>query len=139
MASAKEGHAAVIRRSSTADNSRQQQQIPALERLLDLERRHAQTIIDLRKAQGVAAVIELVQTGLGGRIDRQLETVVGQMQNEELRLLASRNAHTERNLTRTKAVLVLGILVSLLIAVTPQAGASIVETTPCAGSQRPLC
>jgi CHASE3 domain sensor protein len=118
-AASAEGNAVLIR-NLTVDNPRQQQRIPALERLLDQERRHIQTIVDLRQSKGLAAVMAFAQPGAGPRMNHQLDTVVGQMRNEELRLLGLRNAREARDLAQTKAVLVIGIVVGLLIG----AGAS---------------
>jgi len=113
-AASAERNAALIRKL-TADNPNQQQRMPALERLLDQERRHIQTIVDLRQSTGLAAVKAFAQPGAGPRMNHQLDTVVGQMRNEELRLLGLRNALEQRYLAQTKAVLVVGIVIGLLI------------------------
>ncbi|MGA3081228.1 MAG: PAS domain S-box protein [Terracidiphilus sp.] len=100
----------------TSDNSAQQTHFPALESLAAERIQHADLVIDLRRSQGLAAAAAAVQSGPNERIKDEFQRVAGQLQDEELRLLALRGADTARDLGRTKTVLVLGTILGLLIA-----------------------
>ena len=76
-----------------------------------------QRLTDLRKAQGLAATVEVVQAGAGQKIMSDYRDVIGQMQVEELRLLVLRDADAKRRLNQTIAVLICGTALGLLIAI----------------------
>jgi PAS domain S-box-containing protein len=110
-----EQHVAAVR-SLTVDNPAQQRQIPVLERLVVQEIQFAEGVIGLRRAKGYEAATEAIQNGQGQRIMEEFHGVVRQLQKEELRLLALRNADAKLRLSQTKTILVVGSILGLLIA-----------------------
>jgi PAS domain S-box-containing protein len=110
-----EQHVAAVR-SLTVDNPAQQRQIPVLERLVAQEIQFAEGVIGLRRAKGYEAATEAIQNGQGQRIMEEFHGVVRQLQKEELRLLALRNADAKLRLSQTKTILVVGSILGLLIA-----------------------
>jgi PAS domain S-box-containing protein len=119
-------------RDLTADNPVQQRHMPALERLAAREVQFADMVIGLRRAKGsefAEAVIgprqakddeagaAAIRNGEGQRILDELNQVVHEMQEEELRLLAQRDSDAKRRVGQTKTVLVLGTVLGLLITV----------------------
>jgi PAS domain S-box-containing protein len=102
-------------RNLTLDNPVQQHQIPILENLASQEIQLAQTVIDLRQAEGLEPAAAAVQSGAGQQIMDEYRDVIREMQNEELRLLLLRNAEAKRRLNQTKAILILGTILGLLI------------------------
>jgi PAS domain S-box-containing protein len=111
-----EQHAAAVR-DLTVDNPVQQRRIPDLERLAAKRLELADENIDLRRNQGVAAQANTARAGPGLQIMVEYQAIVRQMEDEEQRLLALRNAETVRSLDRTKIILILGTGLGLLIAV----------------------
>jgi PAS domain S-box-containing protein len=88
-------------RNLTADNAVQQDRLPEIERLTTEKFALADKVLDLRRAQ------EITTEFLG---------LVGQMEDEEERLLILRDADAKRRLGQTKMVLFLGTLLGVLIA-----------------------
>jgi PAS domain S-box-containing protein len=105
-----------IVRNLTVDNATQQRQFSALDRLSDREIQFAESIIALRRTKGLEAAAESLQAGEDQRIMDQYREVIRQMQDEERRLLILRDADAERLLSHTKAALIFGTLLGLLIA-----------------------
>src|SRR5271163_3046689 len=101
----------------TVDNSVQQAQIPVLQLLTAEKFALADRVINLRRTQGLTAAADVIQKGEGQQIMADFLTVVNQMQDEELRLLALRSATAQRRLTQTKTLLLFGTLLGALIAV----------------------
>jgi PAS domain S-box-containing protein len=112
--SAEQGEVAV--RTLTVDNPKQQIVIPTLERLAAEKIRFGERVISLRQTSGLAAAADAVRSGPGERIMAEFQSVLRQMQNEELRLLALRDADVKRRLGLTKTALILGTVLGLLIA-----------------------
>ena len=104
-------------RGLTVDNSRQQIRIPILETLIAEKIHFGDTIIDLRRSKGIVAAGDAMRIGTGQRIMDQLVGLIQNMQDEELRLLALREADAKRRLQQTKIVLFLGTALGVLIAV----------------------
>jgi diguanylate cyclase (GGDEF)-like protein/PAS domain S-box-containing protein len=100
----------------TVDNPEQQRQIPALESLTAQKIQHAEMVISLRRARGLAAADATRSVPGQGTMDEFL-AVVGKLQDEELRLLVLRNADTKRRLRQTRTVLIFGTVLGLLTAV----------------------
>jgi PAS domain S-box-containing protein len=100
----------------TEDNPEQQQQISNLHRLADQKIRYAETVIGLRRAKGLEAASYSMRTSEGQRLMDEYQNVIRKMQDEELRLLVLRDADAKRRLGQTKAVLILGSVLGLLIA-----------------------
>src|SRR5271154_872912 len=102
--SAKQDEAAV--RNSTVDNPRQQRQLPGLEELMGRKIQLGDMGISLRQTQGLEAAADFIGNGRGQRVMDELRRLVRRMQDEELRLLALRNADAKRLLGRTKTILI---------------------------------
>jgi PAS domain S-box-containing protein len=100
----------------TADNPKQQSQLPVLEALIDQKLQHAALVIDLSRSQGVAAVADAIRSGPDERITADFNALADKLQDEELRLLIMRDAETKRRLWQSKSVLILGTFLGLLIA-----------------------
>jgi PAS domain S-box-containing protein len=101
----------------TMDNSEQQRRIVTLERLVAQKIQFSERVTGLRRAKGFEAAAEAIRSGQGQRIMDELQKVVREMREEELRLLALRNDEAKRRLGQTKTVLILGSILGLLIAV----------------------
>ncbi len=104
-------------RNLTADNPVQQRHFSNLDRIAQQKIQLAQRVIDLRKARGLAAALAAVQAGAGQQLMDDYRDVIGQMQGEELRLLVLRDADAKRRLNETKAALILGTALGVLIAI----------------------
>ncbi len=102
-------------RSLTADNPAQQRQLSTLTRLAAEKIQFSEMVMDLRRSQGLEAAADAIRAEAGLRIMDQFQGTVRQMQDEELRLLAQRNAEARRRLAQTKAVLIFGTVLGLLI------------------------
>jgi PAS domain S-box-containing protein len=100
----------------TEDNPEQQRQLTNLHRLADQEIQYAETVIGLRRTKGLAAAADSMRTGEGLWIMDEYKNVIGNMRDEELRLLVLRDADAKRRLGQTKAVLILGSVLGILIA-----------------------
>jgi diguanylate cyclase (GGDEF)-like protein/PAS domain S-box-containing protein len=107
-------HGAVVR-GLTVDNPKQQSKLPALEALSAERVQRAEIIIGLRRTQGFAAAADAVQNGPGQKATTEFEAIIGQMVNEEQRLLAIRNPDSARRILQTKAILLLGTVMVLFI------------------------
>jgi len=103
-------------RDLTVDNPRQQIRIPVLELLIAEKIHFGDTVIDVRQSKGMEAAGDAMQIGMGQHIMDQLVSLTHDMQDEELRLLALREADAKRRLNETKLVLFLGTLLGVLIA-----------------------
>ncbi|MEY2608968.1 MAG: hypothetical protein QOH31_6865, partial [Verrucomicrobiota bacterium] len=106
----------------TADNLVQQRRVLVLKKLLAQKIRFSENVIDLRQAKGMEAAAELIGDGPRQQITGDIQDLVLEMQNEERRLLAVRDAGASRQLEYTKIVLVLGSLVGLLTALVAEWG-----------------
>jgi len=102
-------------RNLTSDNPTQQRRIPELERLAAQQIELSEGIIDLRQTQGLEAALELLRNGEGSQITDASQAIVREMENEELRLLALRNAETTRRVGWSKATLIFGAVLGMLI------------------------
>jgi len=106
----------------TADNAAQQHRVPVLKKLLAQKIRLSESVIDLRRAKGLEAAAALVGDGAGHQTTGDIQDLVLEMQNEERRLLAARDAGAIRQLELTKIVLAVGSLVGLLTALVAEWG-----------------
>jgi PAS domain S-box-containing protein len=101
----------------TADNAKQGMLVPMLEKLTVQKIQFGERVIGLRRTTGLAAAADAVRTGPGEDIMDEFQGVVRQMQDEELKLLMLRDADVKRRFAQTKIVLILGTVLSLVIAV----------------------
>ena len=104
-------------RNLTADNPVQKRHFSDLDRIAQQKIQLVERVFDLRKARGLPAAAEVVQAGAGRKIMDDYRDVIGQMQGEELRLLVLRDADAKRLLNETKAALILGTALGVLIAI----------------------
>ena len=86
---------ATVRRL-TVDNPRQQYRLPILESLLAEKLRIADEVISLRRARGFEVAAAAVRSGTGLHTMDQLQLTLTEMKDEELRLLALRQADAKR-------------------------------------------
>src|SRR5271170_1472707 len=100
----------------TVDNATQRRNMPHLVRLGDQKIQFAESMIALRREKGMEAAAEAVRGGEGARIMDEFQGVVQQMEAEESRLLVMREAEAHRRLLQTKAILIIGTVLGLLIA-----------------------
>jgi PAS domain S-box-containing protein len=103
-------------RDLTVDNPEQQRQILVLEGLTAQKIQLGDMVIRLRRTQSLEAAADAVANGPGQQVMDEFREVVGKMQDEELRLLALRDAEAKRRLSQTKTVLIFGTVLGLLIA-----------------------
>ena len=104
-------------RNLTVDNPTQQGRLPTLKKLADRKIQFAEEVIGLRRTKGWEAAADSIRGEAGQRIMDEFQGVVREMQEEELRLLGLRNAEVQRRFGQTKAVLILGTVLGVLIAV----------------------
>jgi PAS domain S-box-containing protein len=115
-------HLAAVR-SLTVDNPAQQREIPALERLAAQKIQFSEMVIALRRAKGAETAAAAIQNGQGQQIMEEFQGIVRELQKEELRLLALRNADAKRRTRQTKNVLILGTVLGLFITAVAAWGA----------------
>ena len=104
-------------RTLTLDNPEQVRRIPVLQRLAAERLERAEETINLRRNLGLEAAEESTRTGPGPPLTVEYQAIVRQMQDEERRLLALRSAETQRDISRTEIILILGTFLGLLITV----------------------
>ncbi len=114
VSSAQEADATL--RFLTIDNSAQRGRILSLEALLAQKIENTDMVMGLRRDKGLEAAAAAIKNGSGQRVMDDLEEVIRQMRQEELRLLILRDADAKRHWLRTKFVLILGTVLGLLIA-----------------------
>jgi len=102
-------------RNLTTDNAGQQRRLDALSTLASQQFQLAKQVLRLRQENGLEAATEVMQKESGNQIMDGFQTLVGQMRDEELRLLVLREGDAERRLTQAKTVLTLGTILGLLI------------------------
>ena len=100
----------------TSDNPLQQSRIPGLRKLSAAKIKFGQSAIDLRRKQGYKDGVNLIDSDQGQRIFNDFESTVRKLQEEELQLLAKRNAEVKRLLFQTSVSLVFGTLLAIGIA-----------------------
>ena len=103
-------------RTLTADNPEQQHRLTIVEGLVAQKFQNTETVIGLLRAKGFDAAADAIRSGRGERIMGEFQAVAQQLQEGELRLLAQRDTDAKRQLGQTKAILILGTILGLLIA-----------------------
>ena len=106
-----------IAHNLTVDNPAQQNQLPGLRKLTADKIQLAETVVGLRRSQGVEAAVDAIRIGSGQQTMEDFQAVIRTMQAEEQRLLVVRVANAKRRLAQTRIVLFLGTLLGVLIAV----------------------
>jgi diguanylate cyclase (GGDEF)-like protein/PAS domain S-box-containing protein len=105
-------------RLMTSDNPVQQRQLPILEGLIASKIQRAELLTGLRRTQGLLAAADAIRDGPDEQITNEFHALTDKLQDEELRLLVLRDADTLRRLKQTKADLIFGAFLGLLISVT---------------------
>jgi len=103
-------------RNLTMDNAAQQRNITILVRLAEQKIQFAESVIELRRTKGMDVAADFVRAEDGERTMDEFHGVVNEMEAEELRLLVVRDADAKRRLLQTKAILMIGTGLGLLIA-----------------------
>jgi diguanylate cyclase (GGDEF)-like protein len=104
-----------VLRALTADNLSQQRRLDVI---ADLEQRIIElsdTIVVLRRTQGVASALDVILNGRGSPVLAQFRSVAGEMQAEERRLSRARSASEERAHRQSRVSLLVGSVLALLI------------------------
>jgi PAS domain S-box-containing protein len=104
-------------RDLTVDSPIQQGRLATLGKLAHQKIEYAAKVMALRQTKGWEAAADSIRGGQGQRIMDEFQGVIREMQDEELRLLEIRNADAKRRFGETKAVLILGTVLGLLITV----------------------
>ena len=99
----------------TADNPEQQRQIPVVNPLLATRFQHLEEEIVVRSRQGPAASVASSQIAAGRRNMNELQIALVRMKDEELRLLALRDAGTKSRLRQSRDLTIFGTVLGLLI------------------------
>ncbi|HEY4357128.1 MAG TPA: EAL domain-containing protein [Acidobacteriaceae bacterium] len=102
--------------SLTADNPTQQARLPELDALAARRIRRSEVVIGIRHAQDMQAAADAIRGGEGPKLMEDFRAIVGNMQDEEERLLALRNVEAKRTQKESRIVLILGSVLGLLIA-----------------------
>jgi PAS domain S-box-containing protein len=103
-------------RTLTQDNPSQQVQIPELEKLAAQKIERSEVVIGLRRTGGMAAAENAFRNGIGRQLMNGFQATVGNMQNEERRLLALRDVDAARSFQEAKIILIVGTFLGLSIA-----------------------
>jgi len=102
-------------RKLTADNSRQQQRLDALDPLIKEKFAVMQETIGLRKNKGFEAALKLVLSDRGKRKMDEARKVIGEMDNEENELLRQRSDEENGRARGTEISIILGSFLGLAL------------------------
>jgi diguanylate cyclase (GGDEF)-like protein/PAS domain S-box-containing protein len=105
-----------IIRCLTVDNAGQQLRLTALELLTNQKIHHAEEVLNLHRTAGLEVANAAILIGSDKRIMDGFQGEIGEMQDEERRLLVLRDADSRRRVRQTKLVLILGTVLGLTIA-----------------------
>jgi PAS domain S-box-containing protein len=103
-------------RALTADNPVQQIHFPTIETLATERVQQADTIIGLRRNEGLADTVLAIGSGGDEQVKFEFQAVVDKMQSEEQQLLAQRIAATDHQRNQTEVFLIFGTLLGILVA-----------------------
>jgi PAS domain S-box-containing protein len=120
-------------RNLTKDNPQQQLELPALEELMAQKVQLGDRIVRLRRSKGGQSAADAIKSGPGQQIMDEYRGTIRKMEDRELLLLAQRRAEAQKRFGQTKAILIFGTALGLLMAVV--AGACSVQQD---GSRRRL-
>jgi PAS domain S-box-containing protein len=111
----KTGKDEAIVRNLTLDNAEQQRRLDALATLAAQKFQLAEKVLGLRRTVGLEAAVDAIQKGSGKQIMDDFQALIGQMQDEEFRLLVVREGEAKRRFRQTETALILGTVLGLLI------------------------
>jgi PAS domain S-box-containing protein len=104
-----------IIRGLTLDTASQQGRLPDLETLIAQKIQFAEMVIRVRRAEGLDAAANAVQSGPGLQIMDAFQALVRDMREDELRLLELRDADAKRRSGQSRTELTSGGVLGLLI------------------------
>jgi PAS domain S-box-containing protein len=104
-------------RNLTKDNPQQQHDLPALEELMAQKVQLGDRILRLRRSKGLQSAADAIKSGPGQQIMDEYRGTIRKMEDRELLLLAQRSAEAEQRFGQTKAILIFGTALGLLMAV----------------------
>jgi diguanylate cyclase (GGDEF)-like protein len=100
----------------TADNPNQQRRIGVVADLTQQIVQRGEAFVHLRQAGAAETALDILHEEKGDPTLEKFRAVAGDMQDEEQRLLAERNADTGRRYRQTKTAIIVGGALALLIA-----------------------
>ncbi len=102
-------------RSLTADNDVQQRRLSTLQPLIDSKLAELKRTVEMRRSVGFEPTVKVVAAGEGKVLMDQTRRVVGEMDDDEASLLKRRNAEAEESSESTKAVILWGSLLGVVL------------------------
>ncbi len=99
----------------TSDNQIQQQNIAKVEALMEKKMAALKDSIELRRKDGVEAIVKEAQTGKARRATMEIQALLDEMTNRERELLKTRAADSEKNAARTTAIITWGVGLSVVM------------------------
>jgi len=102
-------------RRLTADNDVQQRRLAALQPLIDGKLVLLKNAIELRRTQGLEPSVKLIAAGEGRVAMEQIRRLVAEMDDEESSLLKLRNSKAELSAESTKAMILWGSLLGIVL------------------------
>ncbi len=109
------GRAVKELRELTADNPRQQRQLDLLEPLIKSKLDWEEQTNALRAEKGLEPAAQRVAGGMGKKLMDDVRRVIGEMKDEEVRLLDERDADAQSTARRTYAIITMGTLLATLL------------------------
>lgn len=100
-------------RELTSDNPVQQRNVDRLEPIVAIKLAELQDRIDVRRRTGLQAAAEAVRQGSGRLHMDEIRAVIGDMKQEERRLLANRSREASASSSRAGIVIVIGNILAL--------------------------
>ena len=100
-------------RDLTSDNPVQQRNLDRLEPIVAVKLAELQDRIDVRKRKGLEAAAEAVREGSGKVHMDEIRSVIGDMKQEERRLLVARSKEASASSSRAGFVIVIGNILSV--------------------------
>jgi len=104
-------------RAATRDSPRQQARLRALDPLVGRRLARLDSAVVARQRHGVVAATAVVSSGTGRRMMDSILTDLGSLDQEEVALLTPRMERAETGAERAEAVVMVGALLALLVAV----------------------
>lgn len=114
VAESKSKNEQAVLRDLTADNPEQQRRLVALEALTTQAIQFADMVTNLHRGRGSRASLDALRGGTGQQIMAGIEGVVGELRQEESRLLVLREADAKRRLDQSTVIMIIGVALGLL-------------------------
>lgn len=101
-------------RNETSDNPSEQSRVSPLESTIQQRFQLMDEGLEVRKTQGLNAVLARSKTSRGPYLSSQITNLVADFRRQEERLLADRNARAEHSARRTFVVVLLSVLFAMI-------------------------